>query len=182
MTRSVLALRHIHFEDLGNLEGLLSERGYQIRYLDATIDGLDDVDAAAPDLVVVLGGPIGAFDDARYPFLGAERALIRQRLQARRPLLGICLGAQLIARELGARVYPMGCKEIGFSPLALTPQGKTSALAHLHGAPVLHWHGDQFDIPNGALHLAATAAGAHQAFSSATPCSACNSIWKRTPA
>ena len=85
----------------------------------------------------------------RYPFLAAEVALIRERLATRRPLLGICLGAQLIARALGARVRPMGRKEIGFAPLQLTPEGLASPLATLGAQPVLHWHGDQFELPAG---------------------------------
>lgn len=165
MSRTALALRHVHFEDLGSLAPLLQERGYEIRYLDAAIDDLSAIDAAAPDLLVVLGGPIGAFDDATYPFITRELDLIRQRLQSQRPLLGICLGAQLIARALGAKVYPLGVKEIGYAPLTLTAQGKCSPLAPLEGVPVLHWHGDQFDIPAGAAHLASTPIGANQAFS-----------------
>jgi len=163
--KTVIALRHVHFEDLGIFEPLLKERGYAIRYIDATIDDLGAVDAVAPDLMVVLGGPIGAFDDGFHPFLKQELALVRQRLDSGRPLLGICLGAQLMARALGAKVYPLGVKEIGFSPLDLTEQGRQSPLALLGDVPVLHWHGDQFDIPAGAAHLASTPVGPNQAFS-----------------
>ncbi len=98
--KTALALRHVHFEDLGTLEPLLQARGYRVRYLDPAVDalGADAVaDAAAADLLVVLGGPLGACDEALYPFLAAEQRLIAQRLAQGRPLLGICLGAQLLA-------------------------------------------------------------------------------------
>jgi GMP synthase (glutamine-hydrolysing) len=159
-----VAVRHIHFEDLGILEPFLREQGYEVRYLDAGVDDLAAVDIASPDLVVILGAPIGAGDEEIYPFLADELALVRHRLDVQRPLLGICLGAQLIARVLGAEVKPMGVKEIGFSPLTLTEEGKASPLAVLGAAPVLHWHGDQFAIPHGATRLAYTDVCANQAF------------------
>lgn len=162
---SVIAVRHVQFEDLGTLEPLLRDRGYEIRYVDAGVDDLAALDTLTPDLLVLLGGPIGAFDEDTYPFLADELALVRQRLESRRPLLGICLGAQLIARALGAKVYPLGLKEIGFGPLALTTDGHSSVLAVLGDTPVLHWHGDQFDMPASAVRLASTTVGANQAFS-----------------
>ena len=163
--KTAIAIRHLDFEDLGTLEPLLVTRGYAVRYLDATTDELRTVDTATADLLVVLGGPIGAFDDAIYPFIGDELAVILQRLESRRPLVGICLGAQLIARALGASVSSMGVKEIGFAPLTLAEEGEASSLAALGKVPVLHWHGDRFDIPAGATRLAGTAICANQAFS-----------------
>ena len=162
--KTAIAIRHVCFEDLGTLEPLLQTRGYTVRYVDAAVDDLHALDVASPDLMIVLGGPIGAFDDALYPFITAEMALVRQRLDSRRPLLGICLGAQMIARALGARVGSMGVKEIGYVPLTLTPEGEASPLAALGRVPVLHWHGDQFDIPAGAVRLAGTDVCPHQAF------------------
>lgn len=167
--RTVLALRHLAFEDLGLLEPLLRERGCtRIAYRDAGVDPLDDPALTdAFDLVVVLGGPIGAEDDAVYPFLADELRLIERRLAQHRPLLGVCLGAQLMAKALGARVRPMahGRKEIGFGPIELTDAGRASPLAALPpGLPVLHWHGDQFELPPDLPSLAATALCAHQAF------------------
>ncbi|MDM8359283.1 MULTISPECIES: glutamine amidotransferase [Burkholderiales] len=162
--KTAIAIRHLDFEDLGTLEPLLASRGYAVRYLDASIDDLRTVDTAAADLLVVLGGPIGAFDDAIYPFICDELAVILQRLDSQRPLLGICLGAQLIARALGAGINSMGLKEIGFAPLTLTSEGEASPLAALGKMPVLHWHGDRFDIPAGATRLAGTPTCANQAF------------------
>ncbi|QLF93466.1 glutamine amidotransferase [Pseudomonas sp. ABC1] len=162
--KTALAIRHLHFEDLGTLAPLLEARGYSVRYLDATLDDLRSLDAQADDLLVVLGGPIGAFDEAIHPFLADELALVRRRLRSQRPLLGICLGAQLIARVLGAEVRPQGVKEIGFAPLTLTEEGQASALAALGDTPVLHWHGDRFEIPPGAVRLAGTAVCDNQAF------------------
>ncbi|MEN5118881.1 glutamine amidotransferase [Luteimonas sp. TWI662] len=162
--KTAVAIRHLGFEDLGTLAPLLVARGYTVRYLDAGSERLCTEAVAAADLLVVLGGPIGAFDEATYPFLADELNVVAQRLQYARPLLGICLGAQLIARALGADVASMGHKEIGFAPLMLTPAGEASPLAALGDVPVLHWHGDRFEIPVGAVRLAGTEACAHQAF------------------
>lgn len=162
--RTAAAIRHVHFEDLGTLEPLLWKREYEIRYVDAGVHDLKSLNAREPDLLVVLGGPIGAFDEELFPFVAAELALIRERLDARLPILGICLGAQLMARALGAGVAPMGIKEIGFGPLMLTAAGKESVLSALAGVSVLHWHGDRFEVPANAHLLAGTTICAHQAF------------------
>jgi GMP synthase (glutamine-hydrolysing) len=162
--KSAIAVRHIHFEDLGVLEPFLKDRGYDVRYVDAGIDDMAAVDAVSPELVVILGAPIGVNDEETYPFLADELELVLRRLDAKRPLLGVCLGAQVIARALGAEVRPMGVKEIGFFPLTLTEAGRASPLARLGGAPVLHWHGDEFGIPPGASLLASTPVCASQAF------------------
>lgn len=162
--KSAVAVRHIHFEDLGVLEPCLQNLGYDVRYVDAGMDDIAAIDPYDPDLIVILGAPIGANDQAVYPFLADEFDLVRQRLKTARPILGICLGAQIIARALGAAVEPMGVKEIGFSPLNLTEAGQSSPLAALGDAPVLHWHGDQFAIPTAAARLAWTTVCANQAF------------------
>ncbi|MFC0268151.1 glutamine amidotransferase [Kushneria aurantia] len=162
--KTALALRHVHFEDLGTLEPLLHQRGFEVRYLDPAVEELSEIEATACDLLIVLGGPIGALDEAIYPFLSDELRLLERRLASGRPLLGICLGAQLIARLLGAAVVPMGFKEIGFSALILTDEGDHSVLAPLAGVPVLHWHGDRFEQPAGSRLLAGTDRCAQQAF------------------
>lgn len=160
-----LAIRHVGFEHLGTIAGLLDDRGYEVRYLEAGVDDLSRP-MRTPDLLVVLGGPIGAYEEALYPALSDELRLIEAQLAAGRPLLGICLGAQLIARALGARVYPGPAKEIGWAPIRPTAAGRNSVLAPLadNDWHVLHWHGDTFDLPEGALRLAGTDIAENQAF------------------
>jgi GMP synthase (glutamine-hydrolysing) len=165
---STLALRHVAFEDLGLLAPLLAERGHTVRYVDVPIADLDTVDALSPDLLVVLGGPIGVYENDRYPFIDREIEWLERRLRASRPTLGICLGSQLMAKALGARVYPSGVKEIGWAPVVLADTAAGSCLKHLADTPVLHWHGDTFDLPAGAVHLASTAACRNQAFALGT--------------
>jgi GMP synthase (glutamine-hydrolysing) len=160
--REVIAIRHVAFEDLGLFGQMLSENGFRTTYLDATRDPLRQrVREIDPSLLVLLGGPVGAYEDQDYPFLEVEKALVRERISQQRPLLGICLGAQVIAAALGARVYPGPAKEIGWGPVEVSAVG--SALDALTG-PVLHWHGDTFDLPDGAVHLASTPACRNQAF------------------
>lgn len=164
--KSVLAIRHVAFEDLDGFAPVLAGRGYDIRYQEAGYDDLAALDPLADDLLVVLGGPIGVYENEAYPFIRDELRLLRTRLDAGRPALGICLGCQMIARALGGRVYPGGHKEIGWKPLLLTDAGQNSPLAAFADqTPVLHWHGDTFDLPEGATLLASSDLYPHQAFS-----------------
>ncbi|MGY0790883.1 glutamine amidotransferase [Azospirillum argentinense] len=165
MHKTALAIRHVHFEDLGIFGAVLSEAGYSVRYHDLDAASFALLDPLEPDLLIVLGGPVGVYDSDAYPYLAEESTLLAARLAAGRPTLGICLGAQQIAKALGAAVHPMGHKEIGFGPLTLTDAGRAGPLRHLEGVPVLHWHGDAFQIPAGAESLASTPLCATQGFS-----------------
>lgn len=166
MNREVLAVRHVYFEDLGSLELVLGDRGRLVRYLDVGFARIEAPNPVTSSLMVILGGPINACDDAHYPTLAPLAAMVEKRIAAGLPTLGICLGAQLIARVLGARVYPAGHTELGWTPLTLTDAGRASPLRHLDGAhtSMLHWHGDTFDLPQGATRLASTPACENQAF------------------
>jgi GMP synthase (glutamine-hydrolysing) len=165
---SASVITHVAFEDLGSLSEVLLERGFAIRMHDACTADPHSFAALSPDLLVVMGGPIGAYETEAYPFLHAEIALLRRRLQARLPTLGICLGAQLMAAALGAAVYPgSNGKEIGWAPISAGREVTACpALAELlaPGVNVLHWHGDTFDLPAGASHLAATPQYPNQAY------------------
>lgn len=159
------AIRHVDFEDLGSFAPALAKAGYHVEYHDAATDNLSAlVDPHVADLLVVLGGPIGVYDHATYPIIAEEIDLLRARLDADRPTLGICLGAQLMAAALGAPVYPGPSKEIGWAPLTLTDEGRDGPLRALADVPVLHWHGDTFDLPGGCTLLASTDLCRQQAF------------------
>jgi GMP synthase (glutamine-hydrolysing) len=165
---NALVLSHVTFEDLGTLEAPLRSRGFQIENVNASEASFPLPQAASCDLLIVLGGPIGVYDDRDYPFLKDEIALIAERLAAHKPILGICLGAQLIAAALGARVYPgsQGA-EIGWAPLQPAPNLTVPDWFAPLLAPslsVFHWHGDTFDLPADALHLAQSERYANQAF------------------
>ena len=151
-------IRHVEIEDLGYLGEALERTGIRTEYVDA--ESLPDERlTGGQGGLIVLGGPMGAYDADRHPFLAAEVELIRAFLGAERPVLGICLGAQLLAAAAGARVYPGDRgKEIGWAPVQLTEAGMKDPL--WTGFPetfdTFHWHGDTFDLPAGAELLART--------------------------
>jgi GMP synthase (glutamine-hydrolysing) len=162
--KNAIAIRHVQFEDLGTLAPALERAGYDVAYLDVDSGALASLDPLAADLLVVLGGPVGVYQTEDYPFLADELRLLEIRLKARQPTLGLCLGSQLMAAAMGAKVGPLGHSEIGFSKLALNEAGHASPLRHLEGVEVLHWHGDTFALPEGATLLASTELCRHQAF------------------
>ncbi len=163
-----LVLSHVAFEDLGSLEAPLLERNFQIENVLASKAQFPLPQAESCDLLIVLGGPISVYDEQDYPFLINEIACIREWLTVRKPILGICLGAQMMAAALGARVYPgQQGAEIGWFPLQAAPGSKTPAWFAPLLAPelsVFHWHGDTFDLPIGTYHLAKSKHYRHQAF------------------
>lgn len=164
LTRSTAVIQHSAFEDIGIFGEVIQNKGWNVSVYKAGIDDLSNAYEEA-DLTIILGGPIGAYETDRYPFLIDELYGLEKRLAANHPTLGICLGAQLIATALGACVYPGAHKEIGWGKILLTPHGQTTCIAHLADTEVLHWHGDTFELPDGAERLASTAHYENQAFS-----------------
>jgi GMP synthase (glutamine-hydrolysing) len=164
--KKLLVFQHVRHEDLGNLKPLLQRAGLQIdrvnffREPDAqpSLDGYDGL--------VILGGPMGVYDADKYPHLAIETRLIERAVETNLPVLGICLGSQLIASALGARVYPNGTKEIGWYDLTPTLNAKDDPLlCHIEQKEkVFQWHGDTFDVPRGAVHLASSPLCSNQAF------------------
>lgn len=165
--KNAVAIRHVGFEDLGTLAPILQLQGYTVTYVEAGFDSIAEIEPLVPELVIILGGPIAAYQEQDYPFLLDELRLLERRLSADLPTLGICLGAQLIARALGARVYSGSHKEIGWSSIELSQAGMRSPLAHLAAdrTALLHWHGDTFDLPADSIRLASSSKYKNQAFS-----------------
>jgi GMP synthase-like glutamine amidotransferase len=152
-------LQHVPFEGPGSIGPWLERRGATVtttRFFEH--EPLPE--ASGVDFVVALGGPMSVNDEARLPWLVAEKRFLRDVIGREIPVLGVCLGAQLIAGSLGARVYPNPQKEIGWFPIAT----EADALGLRDGLRVFHWHGETFDLPDGAVGFAATPACRHQAF------------------
>ncbi|MEM1230219.1 MAG: glutamine amidotransferase [Pseudomonadota bacterium] len=163
MPAHATVLQHLAFEHLDGFAPPLAQAGIDVTTYLVPEDLPQTIDPK--DLLIILGGPIGVYEQDAYPFLTAELALIKAHLDAGGATLGICLGAQLIACALGAHVYPSGGQEIGLAPITLTAAGAGSCLAPFADAPrTLHWHGDTFDLPAGATRLASTALCENQAF------------------
>ncbi len=156
-------LQHVPFEGLGSIEPWLESAGYEITatkfFVDSTLP-----DPFHVDLLIVLGGPMSVNDRLRYPWLAEEEAFIRRTIEAGRAVLGICLGAQLIAHAMGGAVYANPRKEIGWFTVTGITRLEAANFSFPPAALVFHWHGETFDLPPGALHLARSAACENQAF------------------
>jgi GMP synthase-like glutamine amidotransferase len=160
----VLAFRHVPFEGIGRIAPLLEERGIACDYADLYQEGAAAPDIAAYDGLIFMGGPMSANDP--LPYLDRERALIARAAERGQPLLGVCLGSQLIARSLGADVHRNPEKEIGWFDLHFTGDAAKDALfAGIPGPEtVFHWHSDTWELPPGAVRLAWSRACVNQAF------------------
>lgn len=162
MNRRAHYLQHVPFEGLGSIAAWLDAAGYRTtctRFFESA-----DLPAAQEiDLLVVMGGPMSVNDEARHPWLAEEKSFVRAVIDAGKPVLGVCLGAQLIAAALGARVYANADKEIGWLPVQATATG-AGLFRFPAQAEVFHWHGETFDLPPGATRLASSAGCANQAF------------------
>ncbi|WP_180000877.1 glutamine amidotransferase [Acinetobacter sp. YH12255] len=162
LSDTVYAIQHLAFEDLGAWEDIFYQLGLRVRYFEA---GIDDLTKAFkhPGLTIILGGPIAVYETEDYPFLQQEIDLLKVRLEKNLPTLGICLGAQLIAAALNAKVYPGDVKEIGWSKLSLASI-ENNPLKALEDIDVLHWHGDTFDLPEQVELLASSDLYPNQSF------------------
>jgi GMP synthase (glutamine-hydrolysing) len=164
--RKLLVLQHVAHEILGTLNPLLKRAGFRIRYINFARHPDAQPSLEGYDGLVVLGGPMSANDSNRLPHLTTEMKLIEQALKLNQPVLGVCLGAQLIAKTLGAEVYPNPEKEIGWYDVSPTEDAQSDPLLSAFGASekVFQWHGETFDMPKSTRHLAFSSLCANQAF------------------
>jgi GMP synthase (glutamine-hydrolysing) len=162
----VYVFQHIACEDLGTFAETLAARGFTSEYIRLFAGDAIPGDWGTVRALIFLGGPMSVNDEARLPYLAAEKTVIRDALNRRLPVLGVCLGAQLLAAAAGSRVFPGARPEIGWEPVSLSVEGRQDAvLSPLAGlAAVFHWHGETFDLPPGAVRLAFSALTMNQAF------------------
>jgi GMP synthase (glutamine-hydrolysing) len=160
-----LVLQHIACEPPGVFEDVLREREIELRRVE-----LDEGDPLPDwrefDAIVAMGGPMSATDDDELPWLAAEKRLIAEAVEAETPFWGVCLGVQLLAASLGARVYAGPKPEVGLLPVTLTPEGRSDRVFSALPSEVvtLQWHGDTFDLPEGSVRLAGSPSYPNQAF------------------
>jgi len=164
--RRAAVIRHEAHVHLGNFERVLDEHGYDIEIVDASRPGFEQAltETADTDLLIVLGSTAGVYETDRHDFIAPELAAVRERLDAERPTLGVCFGAQLIAAALGSEVRRGPSVEVGYRPLSLTDAGLASPVRHTVGVPMAEWHGDTFDLPAGTTLLASSAAYENEAY------------------
>jgi GMP synthase-like glutamine amidotransferase len=160
----VHVLQHVPFEGLGSIAGWLDEHQAHVGWTRFFAgESVPPVDAL--DLVIAMGGPMSVNDEAELPWLETEKQFVRYAIARDVPVLGVCLGAQLVASALGSRVYPGPFKEIGWFPVrAVDPSPGVSTFRFPRESLVFHWHGETFDLPAGAVRLASSDGCENQAF------------------
>lgn len=175
MSLRVHYLQHVHFEGLGSIEKVLKELGYTIS-VTRLFNNEKLPETSSFDWLIIMGGPMGVYDEAVYPWLKAEKIFVKSAIDARKTVIGICLGAQLIADVMGAKVYKNKYREIGWFDITLNPDLTEKRpfginLNHYllkdvfpERTKVFHWHGDTFDIPEGAVPIASSEATLNQGF------------------
>ncbi len=165
--KGALVFTHLRGEGASNIGRVMNDRGIRVNTINTPSYNLDEIDPLRPDVLVVMGGPMGVYQKDEYPYLKKEIEIIQKRLEADLPIIGVCLGSQLMATALGEEVYigPQG-REIGWFPLRVTPEGADTEARHFDGAKtqMFHWHGDTYKLPKGCTLLASSEAYKNQIY------------------
>ncbi len=158
-------LQHVAFEGLASIEPWAKSKGHSLSatrfYNNEPLPNVEDI-----DWLIIMGGPMNIYEESKYPWLAQEKRFIEQAIENEKIILGICLGSQLIADALGAKVFPNQDKEIGWFPIELTSEEQTPQVFNFlpNQFTVFHWHGDTFDLPDGATRIAKSEGCENQAF------------------
>ncbi len=155
--------QHVPFEGLGSIESWLDSNGYELTRT-RFFESADLPDPKAIDLLLITGGPMSVNDEAYFPWLALEKHFVRELIESGKAVLGICLGAQIIANAMGAAVFPNCVKEIGWFPIHAVVSRERSVFTFPPVEVVFHWHGETFDLPRGAIRLARSEGCQNQAF------------------
>lgn len=162
--KNALIIRHVPVEGVAGFRQPIEAAGYHVDRIDVCDPGFSSVDLREPDLLIMMGGPMGVYEHERHPWIACQLRRLALRLEADRPTLGVCLGAQMMAAALGATVHAGPVKEVGFHPVTVHDDALAGPLRHVVNVPMLHWHGDTFTLPPNAELLASSHLYDHQAF------------------
>lgn len=162
--KTALIIRHVPYEGVAGFRDPIEAAGYHVDRIDVADERFSTLDLADPDLLIMMGGPMGVYEQDRYPWIACQLKRLARRLEANRPTLGVCFGAQMMAEAMGGKVFAGPASEVGFHPVTLHDGGAAGPLRHIADVPVLHWHGDTFTLPDNVELLASSPLYAHQAF------------------
>jgi len=164
VSRRALIIRHVPYEGVAGYREPIEAAGYEVDRIDVSDPSFSALELREPDLLIMMGGPMGVYEQDLYPWIGCQMRRLAHRLDAGRPTLGVCFGAQMMAAALGAEVYAGPVKEVGFHPVTVHDHALDGPLRHIVDVPILHWHGDTFTLPENVELLASSHVYDHQAF------------------
>jgi GMP synthase (glutamine-hydrolysing) len=162
--KTALIIRHVPYEGVAGFRAPIEAAGYAVDRIDVSDPRFAQLDLAEPDLLIMMGGPMGVYEHEEHPWIACQLRRLARRLDADRPTLGVCFGAQMMAAALGGEVFAGPDAEVGFHPVWLHAPALAGPLRHLADVPVLHWHGDTFTLPRDVELLASSHLYDHQAF------------------
>lgn len=160
--KTALIIRHVPYEGVAGFRAPIEAAGYEVDRIDVADERFSSLDLAEPDLLIMMGGPMGVYEQEQYPWIACQLRRLARRLEANRPTLGVCFGAQMMAEAMGGKVFAGPQSEVGFHPVTI--HAADGPLRHIVDVPVLHWHGDTFTLPDDVELLASSHLYAHQAF------------------